>query len=192
MHAHGISAVVTAVSGLAVTIAPALVDRISLEPEVEAIILLSLPAHVAVYRNAALSEPVQTGEAYPVTDGLFTLYGVPDADWESGTDYTYQTAPDMAVYAGSFPPVTPRKHGWCSGGMLGRKDGTLRHVMTDTGSTLLLSHAFYGLSVGDGVIAYPGCAQNRDDCKNKFDNLLNYGGFPWIPDKNPMDGSAVI
>lgn len=32
---------------------------------------------------------------------------------------------------------------------------------------------------------YPGCAKNRDDCENKFNNLSHFGGFPFIPGKNP-------
>jgi len=33
----------------------------------------------------------------------------------------------------------------------------------------------------------PGCDLSMSTCQNKFDNLLNYGGFPWITD-NIYDG----
>lgn len=39
---------------------------------------------------------------------------------------------------------------------------------------------------------YPGCKHTIDDCKNKFNNVANYGGFPWIPGKNPFDGVSTI
>lgn len=32
---------------------------------------------------------------------------------------------------------------------------------------------------------YPGCDKTRDDCENKFGNLSHFGGFPFIPGKNP-------
>ena len=48
---------------------------------------------------------------------------------------------------------------------------------------------FYGSST---VTLYPGCTKSRAVCKNKFDNLNNYGGFPWIPTKNPFGGSSIV
>lgn len=41
------------------------------------------------------------------------------------------------------------------------------------------------------VRLFPGCNKSRDACKNKFNNLSNYGGFDWIPRKNPVDYAFV-
>ncbi len=49
-----------------------------------------------------------------------------------------------------------------------------------------------GIDVGDWVTAYPGCARTRDHCKNKFNNLSNYGGFPHMPGKSPFKGDPVF
>lgn len=38
---------------------------------------------------------------------------------------------------------------------------------------------------GDLIKAYPGCDGRITTCKNKFDNLLNFLGFPFIPEENP-------
>src|SRR3546814_2715916 len=41
---------------------------------------------------------------------------------------------------------------------------------------------------GTAISLYPGCDHRRMTCKDKFNNILNYGGFDWIPTKNPMGG----
>jgi hypothetical protein len=38
----------------------------------------------------------------------------------------------------------------------------------------------------------PGCDLRRDTCKAKFGNLLNFGGFPDIPGRNPFGGTSIM
>lgn len=38
----------------------------------------------------------------------------------------------------------------------------------------------------------PGCDLRRDTCNAKFANLLNFGGFPDIPGRNPFGGGSVV
>ncbi len=42
-----------------------------------------------------------------------------------------------------------------------------------------------GVEVGDEVIVRAGCFKTKESCKNKFDNYINFGGFPngknWMP-----------
>ncbi len=88
--------------------------------------------------------------------------------------------------------------GYYVGGMLRAPDGTLSYIIGHTGTTITLQRTSAGLRTAlEGglpfsVTLYPGCGHNRDDCKNKFNNLLNYGGFDWIPTKNPMGGSSIV
>lgn len=51
---------------------------------------------------------------------------------------------------------------------------------------LSLSGPTEGLHLGDVVRAVLGCKHQMSDCKNIFNNLLNYGGQPYIPTKNPF------
>lgn len=46
--------------------------------------------------------------------------------------------------------------------------------------------------VGTTVDAHPGCDHANSTCGAKFSNIENYGGFPFIPEKNPMDGTSVF
>lgn len=96
--------------------------------------------------------------------------------------------------------------GWYNGGMVYLPDGSYRYILSHTGNTLsLLSSAdivnnlavgygnSYGKFYGNMVFTiYPGCGKNTDDCLNKFNNLDNYGGFPYIPTTNPMGGNSIV
>lgn len=36
-------------------------------------------------------------------------------------------------------------------------------------------------TAGDTFYLYPGCNKTMDDCRTKFDNLAQFGGFPYVP-----------
>ncbi len=38
----------------------------------------------------------------------------------------------------------------------------------------------------------PGCELRRHTCAAKFGNLLNFGGFPDIPGRNPYGGGSIL
>ena len=60
-----------------------------------------------------------------------------------------------------------------------------RTVVAQSGSTVTLQYQFQGLEDGDTVTAYPGCDGEVTTCRDKFNNILNFLGFPFIPDENP-------
>lgn len=98
--------------------------------------------------------------------------------------------------------------GWYNGGMIQGPDGALRFVLAHVGSTLTLIRSLdsvtegfansgygngYGLFYGGlAVNIYPGCDRTKETCDSKFNNLLNMGGFPFIPLKNPFGGSSIV
>ena len=125
-----------------------------------------------------------------------TLYGSGcGLDKESfRVDAVYTSLVDRAIVvpdAANYPP------GYFTGGMVRAPDGTARYVLSHAGDTLTLSRRLERLEE-DGepgvtqVGLYPGCARTRDHCINRFNNLDNYGGFPWIPGKNPFGGSSIV
>ena len=63
----------------------------------------------------------------------------------------------------------------------------LRHI----GPSLTLSGVPIGLVLGSNVSIYPGCDHTLTTCQAKFSNSLNFGGFPWIPTKNPFANLAL-
>jgi uncharacterized phage protein (TIGR02218 family) len=105
-----------------------------------------------------------------------------EIDDVTGTNFTVvgYTAPVEGTFSGGFVEWT-REDGSSEQLGIERQDGNDFAVL---GSTI-------GLSTGQTVTLYPGCARDTATCK-RFDNLPNYGGFPHLPGKSPFDGSPVF
>ena len=92
--------------------------------------------------------------------------------------------------------------GYYVGGTLETADGFVRYIIGHTGGQLTLIRPLQSLteevnsSAGSAsVTIYPGCDHLKSTCLSKFNNLANFGGFPWLPSKNPfrsnLGGSIV-
>lgn len=97
------------------------------------------------------------------------------------------------------PEASGEADGYFRGGMIRAANGTLAFVIEHTGTLLVLQRMppalvdqFADEGAGTAITLYPGCDHTRATCIAKFDNLLNYGGFDWIPSKNPMGGSSIV
>lgn len=55
------------------------------------------------------------------------------------------------------------------------------------GGKVRLKLSFWNLAFtpGDTISAVAGCRHTVEDCETKFSNLPNYGGFPYVPTRNP-------
>lgn len=67
-----------------------------------------------------------------------------------------------------------------------------RAISAHAGSSVTIAQQIVGLAAGASIIAYPGCdhTDTATGCQ-RFSNTLRYGGMPFIPRKNPFDGSPV-
>ncbi len=111
-------------------------------------------------------------EAYKHTGAVLSLAGGLDAE-VAGVD---------GVFA----------DGWFTGGIIYAPDDSARFIVNHVGGVVTLSRPMASLSTGQTVKLYPGCDHLRTTCDIKFSNLDNFGGFPWIPSRNPFDGSSII
>jgi hypothetical protein len=66
-----------------------------------------------------------------------------------------------------------------------------RRIVAHVGDTLTLS-APANVSAGTAVIVYPGCDQLLQTCHDKFDNVVNYGGCPWLPSSNAFGSDPLF
>lgn len=93
------------------------------------------------------------------------------------------TVPAAAAYAA----------GHFTAGMLVASGGAVRHfVVGHSGPDLTLMHAAVDIVGGLAVDLYAGCDHTLTTCHARFNNAANFGGFPWIPRKNPFAGDAIV
>lgn len=106
------------------------------------------------------------------------------------------------------PEAASYADGYFTGGMVRASDDSLRLIASHAGANLVLSRPSdalisslelsgygygYGFFYGQLTVKlYPGCDRSKTTCLSKFDNLANYGGFPYIPTKNPFGGSSIV
>ena len=67
-----------------------------------------------------------------------------------------------------------------------------RMIRSQTGTTLLLTYPIIDMPVGASVTLTAGCNHTTDHCTLKLNNLQNYGGQPFIPDRRPFGGTQVF
>ncbi|MBS9781849.1 MAG: phage BR0599 family protein [Gammaproteobacteria bacterium] len=84
-----------------------------------------------------------------------------------------------------------KDNGWFSGGMVQTQDGVLRYIAEHKDNEIILNRPFNDNIAGQTVALYPGCDHLKETCKNKFNNLDNFGGFPYIPIKNPFNSGSI-
>ncbi|AEY69557.1 tail assembly protein [Burkholderia phage vB_BceS_AH2] len=78
--------------------------------------------------------------------------------------------------------------------------GTMRHgddawlIVEQNGVVLTLSQPPIGLKSGDAISLSAGCdhtAYGENGCK-KFNNLDNFGGYPFMPKRNPFGNNPIV
>lgn len=114
----------------------------------------------------------------------------------------FATNATLAAINGTALTVTgasSQPDGYFQGGMIRAADGALGFITSHASDQIVvqrmppsLRDQFIASGPGSAVKLYPGCDHSRQTCIAKFDNLLNYGGFDWIPQKNPMGGSSIV
>lgn len=82
--------------------------------------------------------------------------------------------------------------GFYTGGLAVAENGASRFIVSHVGDSITFSRPIQGLSGDQTINIYPGCDHLKETCNTKFNNLNNFGGFPWIPSRNPFDGSSIV
>lgn len=79
------------------------------------------------------------------------------ADYFAAGEIIFTTGPNAGL-----PPQKIKRH---------EADGTLE----------IFEPFYYAVSVGDEYELTPGCRKRLQDCRDKWNNIANFGGFPHIP-----------
>lgn len=97
----------------------------------------------------------------------------------SSTSVTTTTVSN-ALFAG-------QSDGYYEGGWIEtvhERTAILKHV----GDTLTIMHSLQiTADDGDTFYVFPGCNKLLNTCSGKFNNEARFGGFPWVPLKNPVN-----
>lgn len=66
--------------------------------------------------------------------------------------------------------------------------GDTRLITKQIGDTIYLYIPLYegAVLIGETMTLFAGCDHSLIVCGDKFDNVLNYNGFPFVPQKNPF------
>lgn len=116
--------------------------------------------------------------------------GLVDTAYKATT--TLATVSGITITAAVFGA---QADGYYAGGMIeweaspGRYER--RGIKSHVGTALTMTHPIADLPAGATVAFWPGCDHSLATCHSKFANRANYGGFPYVPNKNPFTGTNV-
>lgn len=97
---------------------------------------------------------------------------------------------EIASIAGAVYTITglgaAYPNNWATGGFMAGPNSTdFRLIIQHTGDDVRLLLPFPpDVAAGAEVQIFAGCDHSIDTCSSKFSNVLNYGGFNWVPREN--------
>lgn len=144
---------------------------------------------IAALERKGLSQVIQR----PCRHALYgKSCGVNINSYKSQTNIISITANSSFAEVDSDPVL---QNGVLRGGVL-IWQGRYSMIEDNTGNVLKLKENLRDLvaavsSEAQEVEIAPGCRLTRTDCNDKFNNILNFGGFPWMSD-NPFNGKQVF
>lgn len=69
-------------------------------------------------------------------------------------------------------------------------NGHRRMIVEHSGSTVRLRYPIPGVAAADAFSAWPGCDGAIETCRDKFNNVANFRGYPDLPTDNPSTWSG--
>lgn len=81
----------------------------------------------------------------------------------------------------TIPGLNAQADGYYTAGFVQRGTSDFRLVVTHTGNDVELLLPFPADVTGENLTVFAGCDHTISTCKNKFDNVLNYGGHAFVP-----------
>lgn len=91
------------------------------------------------------------------------------------------TAPGKVVNVTAVGAMT----GKLVGGDAVLASGERRMIVSQVANAITVNYPFANANPGDVITLIAGCdLAHAGDCKTKFDNTINFGGFPYIPSEN--------
>lgn len=126
------------------------------------------------------------------------LYG-PGCNLDIESFFSGATATAYSGLGVTVGEASGQANGYFAGGVIRHTaSGALGFITGHEGAALTLGGRLVDLegeidAGGSAAVEIaPGCDLSVATCRDRFSNLPNYGGFPWIPDRNPFGGRSVL
>ena len=87
----------------------------------------------------------------------------------------------------SLTDASSQANGFWVPGYITRNGNDHRTVVDHDGTNLTLNIPYEGLVNGEVLVLFAGCDRSKTLCNSRFSNTDNYGGFPYLPTKNPYE-----
>ncbi len=124
--------------------------------------------------------------------GLFRFYqsmcGHIWGSWQCGVNVADYT--EVATVSAFTDTVITCNHGqdedYFRGGFVEHDDTDYRMITSSTTTSITVPFPFEGLATGANITLFAGCDRSHDQCVNKFDNGISYGGCLYVPTLNPF------
>ena len=81
--------------------------------------------------------------------------------------------------------LATRPDGYFAGGKLVRPSGEAVMIRSHVAATVELSRPLSAFDPGEELDAYPGCCGSLEVCSGVFGNVVEHGGDPFGPERNP-------
>lgn len=86
----------------------------------------------------------------------------------------------------------PQPDQWARYGEVRRiLDGERRSILAQVGTTITLDVPFATIAAGNDLAIYAGCDHSVATCRDKFNNVLNFGGHPHMINENPTSPTSL-
>lgn len=136
-----------------------------------------------LFRRAGLRRVYQIGCPHVL---FGSACGLNQAAWAVGSTAATVNGNQLTVTgAGAYPA------GYFTGGML-QAGSEYRMITAHSGTAIALVDVIAGMADGAPVTLWPGCPRNISTCASRFNNVVNFGGLPYLPSRNPFSGDALV
>jgi len=76
---------------------------------------------------------------------------------------------------------------WTSGANAGRRAEIMLHELSGSGARLtLFAESVNDIAPGDAFVVFAGCDKRIETCAGRFNNVVNFRGFPSIPGQDAI------
>lgn len=102
---------------------------------------------------------------------------------------SFETIGTVSVESGSVltvPGLSAKADGFFTSGFIQSSTPDFRLVLSHTGDNITILLPFQNPVLGSIVSVFAGCDHTIATCKSKFNIVENYGGFAFVPKKNPF------